>query len=335
MIIRGIETSCDETSIALLKVDGSDLHTLSLRTYSQADIHAVFGGVVPEVASRNHMQKIIPLYQQTIDEAGIVQSDIDIISVTNAPGLIGALFVGVAFAKGLGYALKKPVVPIHHLSGHILSGELDNPSLKPPYIAMVASGGHTHIYDVNNPLSFTLWGRTIDDAAGEAFDKVAKMIGGKYPGGPFIERLALEGNPLAIKFPIALRDTDNFCFSGLKTAVLTAVNKKEFSNADIAASFQHTVAVTLTNKLIRAAKTLNRDKIVLAGGVACNGYIRKYLSERALEEGITVHLPSIALCNDNALMIAYAAYRITQGQQLDKYSDLGFAAGDTRHNIDV
>jgi N6-L-threonylcarbamoyladenine synthase len=200
---------------------------------------------------------------------------------------------------------------------------------------MVASGGHSHIYTVNDPLSFTLWGRTIDDAAGEAFDKVAKMLGGRYPGGPFVEQTALEGDSRAIKFPIALRDTDNFSFSGLKTAVLNAVHKGEFSHADIAASFQHTVAVTITQKLLRAAKELNRDKIVLAGGVACNNYIRKHLTDEANAAGIEVFLPSVALCNDNALMIAYAAYRATAGQDLAKYSSLSFTAGDTRHDIDV
>ncbi len=331
MLILGIETSCDETSLAILRNN----NILASETFSQADIHAVFGGVVPEVASRNHMAKIAPLFQKVMREADITPQMLDLIAVTNAPGLIGALFVGVSFAKGLAFAMKKPIMPVHHLAGHILSAELSNPLLRPPYAAVVASGGHTHIYDVTEPPRFRLWGRTIDDAAGEAFDKAAKMLGGTYPGGPFVEKLAASGAPLAIKFPVALKDRNDFSFSGLKTAVLNKISAGENSPADIAASFQHTVAVTLADKAIRAAIELGRSNIVVSGGVSCNKTLRAVFTETAAKENIEVHFPAPALCNDNGAMIAYAAWRLCAGADTESYMDLTFSAGDTRHEIDV
>ncbi|MDR2869831.1 MAG: tRNA (adenosine(37)-N6)-threonylcarbamoyltransferase complex transferase subunit TsaD [Deferribacteraceae bacterium] len=335
MNIVGIETSCDETSVAVL----SGAHILSSFTFSQADIHAVFGGVVPEVASRNHMQKIAPLFRKAMAHAGLDLQDIDLIAVTSAPGLIGALFVGVSFAKGLAFAMDKPIIPIHHLAGHILSAELSNPELKPPYTALVVSGGHTHIYDVTEENgqqpSFRLIGRTIDDAAGEAFDKVAKMLGGQYPGGPFIEKLAMDGDSQSIKFPIALRGEQNLSFSGLKTAVLTKIEQHTHEAKDIAASFQYTVAKTVQEKAFAAAKAAGRNKIVVTGGVSCNGALRRHFAQAVEAEGLQVYFPEIQLCNDNAAMIAYAAYRMTQNTDIAEYKDLSFAAGDTRHEIDV
>lgn len=330
MIILGIETSCDETSVAIL----NNKEVISSFTFSQADIHAVFGGVVPEVASRNHLMKIKPLFDKALAHAGMKAEDIDLIAVTSAPGLIGSLFVGVSFAKGLAYALDKPIMDVHHLAGHILSAELSDSSLKPPYIALVVSGGHTHIYKVTDkPLNFTLLGRTIDDAAGEAFDKVSKMLGGSYPGGPFVEKLAVTGNNAAIPFPIALKKEDNFSFSGLKTAVLNQVQRGDYSAEDIAASFQHTVAKTLYLKTSRIALKEKINSMVVSGGVACNKALRNYFSENGEKDKLVIHFPAFDLCNDNAAMIAYAAYRMSEGVDINIYKDLGFAAGDTRHEI--
>ncbi len=324
MIVLGIETSCDETSIA---VYCSKRGVLSSETFSQDFIHARFGGVIPEVASRNHIIKIRPLFQAALENAGIAKEDIDLIGVTNAPGLIGALFVGVSFAKGLGYTLKCPVMPINHLSGHIFSAELSHPELKPPYTALVVSGGHTHIYDVDEALNFKLLGRTVDDAAGEAFDKVAKMMGGPYPGGKFVQDLAEKGNRNAIKFPVAFRGEVKFSFSGLKTAVLTAINKAEYSLEDIAASFQHTVAKTLYAKTLQAAKECGRDKVVIGGGVACNAEVRRIFNE---SKELKVYLPEFKHCTDNGEMIAYSAHKF---YKFRKFFDFTGTAKDTSHEI--
>ena len=329
MLILGIETSCDETSLALLDNEVP----LAMHTFSQADIHAVFGGVVPEVASRNHLMKIIPLFEKVMATAEKKLEEIDMIAVTNAPGLIGALFVGVSFAKGLGYGLNIPVVPVHHLAGHILSAELSGKGLRPPYLSMVVSGGHTHIYEVTGqPPHFSLLGRTVDDAAGEAFDKVAKMLGGPYPGGPFVEKLAKEGKPEAIAFPVAMKGKPDFSFSGLKTAVLTKINEGGFNSADIAASFQYTAAKTLALKLLMIAAQTGRDTIVVTGGVAVNETVRSIISREAGQNGLTVFYPNKKLCNDNAAMIAYAAWRM-HAHDSHNFMDLSFAAGDTKHNI--
>lgn len=304
MIILGIESSCDETSLAVF--DSVQRKILATFTSSQAELHSKFGGVVPEVASRNHILKLESLFEQCMQTAGITPKDIDAIGVTNAPGLIGALFVGVSFAKALGYALKIPVVPINHLSAHILAAELENPQLEPPYVALIISGGHTHIYDVDRAYNFELLARTIDDAAGESFDKVAKMMGLGYPGGPAIEALAKQGDADRIALPIAIKNRPDFSFSGLKTAVLNKINEQSESPADIAASFQKTVAETLILKTSRIAKALKRKKIVVAGGVACNGYIRKAFADKS---GFEVYFPSPRLCTDNGDMIAFAAHK--------------------------
>lgn len=327
MIALGIETSCDETSIAVYSEKEG---TLSSKIFSQAEIHANFGGVIPEVASRNHIQKIQPLYEECMKESGIKEKDIDIIGVTNAPGLIGALFVGVSFAKGLGYGLNKPVMPVHHLAGHILSAELSYPDLKPPYTALIISGGHTHIFDVDEALNFTLIGKTIDDAAGEVFDKTARVMGGPYPGGLFIQNMAKKGDRLKIKFPVAFKNEPRFSFSGLKTSVINTINKGEYSYEDIAASFQYTVAKTLAEKVCAVAEGMNRDKIVVGGGVAANEEIRKVFND--LKADKSVFFPEIARCTDNGEMIAYAATRFYKFRKFLNYSG---SAYDTKHSIGI
>ncbi len=327
MIALGIETSCDETSIAVYSTEHG---TLSSKIFSQADIHANFGGVIPEVASRNHIQKIKPLYDECIKESGIDAYDLDIIGVTNAPGLIGALFVGVSFAKGLGYALKKPVLPVHHLSGHILSAELSYPELKPPYTALIISGGHTHIFDVDEALNFSLIGKTIDDAAGEVFDKTARVMGGPYPGGIFIQNMAEKGDRYKIKFPVAFKNEPKFSFSGLKTSVMNTINKGEYSLEDIAASFQYTVAKTLADKVFAVADAMKRDKVVIGGGVAANQEIRRVFNgEKGSKQ---VYFPEIARCTDNGEMIAYAATRFYKFRKFLNYKG---SAYDTKHSIGI
>lgn len=324
MIVLGIESSCDETSVA---VYSSEKGILSSVTFSQDFIHAAFGGVIPEVASRNHIIKIRPLFNEALKNAGITKDDIDLIGVTNAPGLIGALFVGVCFAKGLGYALNVPVIPVHHLSAHILSAELQYNDLTPPYTALVVSGGHTHIFDVDEALNFKLVGRTIDDAAGEVFDKVSKVMGGPYPGGKFIQDMAIDGDKFKIKFPIAFKGEVKFSFSGLKTSVINTINSKEYNIKDISASFQYTVAKTLLDKSLQAAKMYNRNKIVIGGGVASNSMVRQLFMEN---EEVKSYFPNLHLCTDNGDMIAYAAYKFFKRRKFLKFSD---TAMDTCHEI--
>lgn len=306
MIVLGIETSCDETSAAVYS-DFSGV--LSSAVYSQTDIHKNFGGVVPEVASRNHAIKITPIVENVLKDAGIKPDDIDLIGVTASPGLIGALFVGVSFAKGLSYAIRKPLIPVNHLMAHILTGEIENEELRPPYCGMVISGGHTHIYMVDKSYHFELISKTLDDAAGEAFDKVAKIIGFEYPGGPEIEKCALKGDETAIKFPIPLQKNINFSFSGLKTAVIRCFESGRHDIEDICASFQKAVAESLIHKILLCHNKFNFDKIAVSGGVACNGYIREQLKKR-LSHKIKVYFPSKYLCSDNGIMVAHAAVKL-------------------------
>jgi N6-L-threonylcarbamoyladenine synthase len=305
-LFLGIETSCDETSVALYQA-GKGIIDSKIST--QIELHAKFGGVVPEVASRNHMLKIKPLFDELLKDTNIKLKDIDVIGVTVSPGLIGALFVGVAFAKGLSAALNIPIVPVNHLAGHLLSVELEN-DIKPPYLGLIISGGHTHIYNIDEKYNFTLFSKTIDDAVGEAFDKVAKMLGFAYPGGPFIEKEALKGDENSISFPIPMKNKDDFSFSGLKTAVLNVINKNGYSKADISASFQKTAVDSLILKTFRAAKKNKQKQIVIAGGVACNSYLRNRFLSAANKENIRVYFPSPKLCTDNADMIAYTAYKL-------------------------
>jgi N6-L-threonylcarbamoyladenine synthase len=255
------------------------------------------------------MLKIKPLFDELLKDTNIELKDIDVIGVTVSPGLIGALFVGVAFAKGLSAALNIPIVPVNHLAGHLLSVELEN-DIKPPYLGLIISGGHTHIYNIDEKYNFTLFSKTIDDAVGEAFDKVAKMLGFAYPGGPFIEKEALKGDENSINFPIPMKNKDDFSFSGLKTAVLNIINKNEYSKADISASFQKTAVDSLILKTFKAAKKNKQKQIVIAGGVACNSYLRNRFLSAANKENIRVYFPSPKLCTDNADMIAYTAYKL-------------------------
>ncbi len=330
MLILGIETSCDETSLALYNsessfIDGNNQYKgkiVASKIFSQDFIHSRFGGVIPEIASRNHIIKIKPLYEDLLKDACISPKDIDVIGVTTTPGLIGSLFVGVSFAKGLGYALSVPVVPIHHLSAHILAAELTHRDLKPPYLALIVSGGHTHIFDVDVSYNFRLMVRTVDDAAGEVFDKVAKVIAGIYPGGVYIENLAKTGDKLKVRFPIAFRKEDKFSFSGLKTSVINCIRSGEYSNEDVAASFQHTVAKTLSDKVFTIADRLGRDKIVVSGGVASNGYLREVFQSNNKYE---VYFPTKYLCTDNGDMIAYATYKFYSKKE---FLSMGATASD-------
>ena len=305
MLVFGIETSCDETSVAIYD---SNKGIIGSKISSQINIHSKFGGVVPEIASRNHLLKVKPLFDEVIVEAGISHKDLDLIGVTSSPGLIGALFVGLSFAKGLGYSNNIPVIPVNHLTGHILSAEMENEDLFPPYAGLIISGGHTHLYYVDEAYNFELLSKTIDDAVGESFDKVAKMLGFTYPGGPFIEKEALKGNENKVSYPIPMPRSDNFSFSGLKTAVLNSI--KQYNKSDVAASFQKTAVDALILKVLRVLKKKNIKNLVIAGGVACNSYLRKRFDYESVKKGINVFFPSSKLCTDNGDMIAFAAYKL-------------------------
>ena len=319
----GIETSCDETSAAILR---GTRELLSCVIATQIPIHQKYGGVVPEIASRNHILSILPVVEQALDEAGTALSEIDQVAVTYGPGLVGALLVGVSAAKSLAFSLDVPLIGVNHLEGHIFANFLAHAELTPPFMALVVSGGHTALVDVADYETFRLMGRTRDDAAGEAFDKVARVMGLPYPGGPEIDRLAREGNPAAIDFPRALAQEGNyeFSFSGLKSAVLNYINSEKMKGhalhkADIAASFQSAVVEVLVHKAFEAIREAGRDTLVLAGGVAANKSLERRLRETAAAEGIRYLYPPARLCTDNAAMIACrGAYAAAAG----KYSDL-------------
>ncbi len=307
-----IETSCDETSVAVIK-DGREI--LSNIISTQIETHKIFGGVVPEVASRLHLDMMNPILQESVKEAGVSLADIDFISVTNRPGLIGSLIVGVSCAKALSFALDIPLVAVNHMNGHICANYLEHKDLEPPFIALVVSGGHTFLLEIKDYANFEVIGKTVDDAAGESFDKVARTLGLPYPGGPEIEKLALKGNENAIEFPKAFMEKDNynFSFSGLKTSVLNYINSEkqrgnELNSADIAASFQKTVVDVLEEKAFSLVKTLGYDKLVMSGGVVSNSYFKNRMQERAKKENINLYYPSPILCTDNAAMIGSAGY---------------------------
>lgn len=311
-LILGIESSCDETAAAVVK-NGTEVLSNVINT--QIDIHKVYGGVVPEIASRKHIESINFVVDEALKNANVTFQDIDAISVTYGPGLVGALLVGVSYAKGLAYSLKKPLVPVHHIRGHITANFLNNPDLKPPFVSLVASGGHSHIVLVKSHTDFEILGRTRDDAAGEAFDKIARVLGLGYPGGPLIDKLAKEGNKEAFRFPRVRMDKDSldFSFSGVKTAVINALHKLDqqgivYNKADVAASFQDAVTDVLCEHTIEAAKKHNSKIIALAGGVASNSDLRSKMTEWAKKEGIDVIYPSPIYCTDNAAMIAAAGY---------------------------
>lgn len=314
MIICGIETSCDETSVGFF--DTVERKFFSC-TSSQIDIHSLYGGVVPEIASRNHTLNIRNIFNEALKLGNIDVKDINLIGVTYSPGLIGALFVGVSFAKGISYGLNVPLIGINHLMAHILSAEINN-DIEPPYLGMVISGGHTHIFKVDSCYNFYLLAKTLDDAVGETFDKVAKYMGLPYPGGPEIERLAVSGNEMKINFPIAMKNEINFSFSGLKTNVINTIQSKKYKLEDIAASFQRVVVLTIADKINKAIKLTGIKDVVVSGGVACNGYIRDSL--RNVVDG-NIFFPTKKLCTDNGDMIAYATYKLYRKKKFFGFGD--------------
>jgi len=311
MIVLGIETSCDETAAAVVQ-DGSVV--LSSKVYSQIEVHHRYGGVVPELASRKHIEAIVPVVEAATSDSGIKTSQIDAIAATRGPGLVGALLVGFSFAKSYAYALGIPLVGVNHLEGHINSVFLEPEAPPFPFVALLVSGGHTGIYYVTSHTAIELMGQTRDDAAGEAFDKVAKLLGLGYPGGGVIDRLSKEGNPDKITFtrPYLNKSDFDFSFSGIKTAVSLYVGKHRSDYktrmADIAAGFQAAVVEVLAYKLINAALRKGCDHIAVVGGVAANSGLRHKVRSAAEERGLKVHVPSVELCGDNAAMIAAAGY---------------------------
>ena len=311
-LVLGIESSCDDTSASVV-ADGREL--LSLSVSSQIDIHTRYGGVVPEIASRNHLKNINTVIQKAVEEAGIGFDDIDLIGVTCGPGLIGALLVGVSAAKALAFALDRPIAGVHHLQGHVAANYIQSPELEPPFTAVVASGGNTDIIDVRGYNDLVLLGQTRDDAAGEAMDKVARVMGIGYPGGPVIDRLAKDGDPDAIEFKRVMleKGSFDFSFSGLKTQVINYVNHErmlghEIHQNDLAASFQQSIMEVIVTKALEAAEQYGRDKIALAGGVASNSLLRRLMEEACRRNGLAYYRPEPVLCTDNAAMIACAAY---------------------------
>jgi N6-L-threonylcarbamoyladenine synthase len=315
MTILGIETSCDETSAAVVQ---NGRRILSNVIASQTELHAPFGGVVPELAARRHIEAIGYIVDQTLAQAGITLDDVDAYAVANGPGLVGALLVGVNYAKGLAFARKKPIVGVHHIEGHVCANVLDT-TLTPPFLSLVVSGGHTILLDVTDFHTYRVLGGTKDDAAGEAFDKIARILGLPFPGGPQVDKLAKQGNPSAILFPRAKVGDYEFSFSGLKTAVMQYVIKnKDYNPADVAASFQQAVVDVLTENTIKAALHTGHKDIALAGGVACNRALRAAMQEACDVKGLTLWIPPPVLCTDNAAMIAARGYfRLLQDNKGD------------------
>ena len=310
--ILAIESSCDETAAAVIR---NGRQVCSNVIFSQIELHKLYGGVVPEIASRKHIEKVNQVIREALDEASMRLQDVDAIAVTYGPGLVGALLVGVAEAKAIAYAAKKPLVGVHHIEGHIAANYIENLDLEPPFLCLVVSGGHTHLVKVVDYDQFEIIGKTRDDAAGEAFDKVARAIGLGYPGGPKIDALAKEGDRNAIAFPRAKVEGNeyDFSFSGLKSSVLNYLNQCEMkqvevNRADVAASFQYAVIDVLTTHAIHAAKELGIDKLAIAGGVASNSSLRQNLQEACEREGIRFYYPSPIFCTDNAAMIGVAGY---------------------------
>jgi N6-L-threonylcarbamoyladenine synthase len=310
--ILAIESSCDETSAAVVE---NGRNVLSNVIYSQIDIHTLYGGVVPEIASRKHIEKVSQVIDSALRQAEVTLDDIDAVAVTYGPGLVGALLVGVGAAKAIAFAKDIPLVGVHHIEGHIAANYIENKALEPPFMCLVVSGGHTHLVKVKGYGEFDILGITRDDAAGEAFDKVARAIGLGYPGGPKIDKKAKEGNPEAIEFPRAKVGDSvyDFSFSGLKSAVLNYINQahmrnEEINEADVAASFQKAVTEVLTEHAIAATKEYNMSKLALAGGVASNSALRQSMKDACEKNEIELVYPSPILCTDNAAMIGAAGY---------------------------
>jgi len=303
--VLGIETSCDETAVSVVK-NGREV--LSNVINSQISIHEKFGGVVPEIASRNHVEAISIVTKKALAEAKIFLDDIDAIACTYGPGLVGALLVGVSYAKALSYAIQKPLVPVNHIAGHIAANYITFPKLTPPFLCLIISGGHTHLVKVKAYTDFEILGKTKDDAIGEAFDKVARVIGLEYPGGPKIDKLAKEGKA-NIELPQTYLENLDFSFSGIKTAVLNLNHKNpNINKADLCASFETTACNMLIYNTKKAIKNLKIQKLALAGGVSANSFFRKEFTKLGKELGIDVYFPELSLCTDNAAMIASAGY---------------------------
>ena len=324
MLILGVESSCDETAAAVVE-DGC--RVLSSVVASQVDVHHRYGGVVPELASRKHIEAILPVVTDALDQAGLKKGDMDAVAVTQGPGLVGSLLVGYSFAKALAYGLDIPWVGVNHLEGHILSVFLENDPPDFPFCALLASGGHTAIYYVTAFTEIERMGQTRDDAAGEAYDKVAKVLGLGYPGGKVIDDLAHQGDPTRIPFkrPFLDRNGFDFSFSGIKSAVNRLVQNDPDGMAgqvtDVAAGFQEAVIDVLTYKLMQAARSRNCGHVVVVGGVAANRRLRERVSQAGAEQGIAVHIPGLALCGDNAAMIAAAGYHYLQKGRRGKLDD--------------
>jgi N6-L-threonylcarbamoyladenine synthase len=334
MIVLGIESTCDETAAAVLE-DGR--RVLSSIVASQDAVHAPYGGVVPELASRRHLEVIVPVVERALAEASARVPELDGIAVTHGPGLVGSLLVGCSLAKSLAWAHGRPLVGVNHLEGHIFAASLTDDPPSHPFLALVVSGGHTALYHAQAPLSYALVGETRDDAAGEAFDKVAKLLGLGFPGGPIIERVARGGSPTAIPFPLAqiTNQAPDFSFSGLKTAVSLHVKRtqplSERDVADVAASFQAAAVKMLVRKTVRAALRLGVPRVVVTGGVAANTALREGLKAEAAQHGLTLHIPPPRLCTDNAVMIAAAGTaRLLAGERagldLNAVPDLALAS---------
>lgn len=312
MLILGIESSCDETAAAVVE-DGRIVHSNIVAT--QIEEHKKFGGVVPELASRRHCENIYDVADSALKAADVTLSDIDAVAVTYAPGLIGALLVGVSFAKGVAMASGKPLVPVHHIAGHVAANYIAHPDLKPPYLCLVASGGHSQIVEVLDYTKFRIVGRTRDDAAGEAFDKAARVLGFCYPGGVQIDRAAQTGDPKAYKLPhpSVTGSEYDFSFSGLKTAVINIAHNaeqkgEEINKNDLAASFQRTISEILVDKTMSAARALGYKTIAAAGGVSANSGVRSLLERRCRDNGFKLYLPPLELCGDNGAMIGAQGY---------------------------
>lgn len=315
MLILALESSCDETAAAIASVENGSVEIKSSIIASQIDIHALYGGVVPEIASRAHAEALSKITYEAFEKAGVTMSDIDAVAVSYAPGLIGALLTGVNFAKGLAFANNKPLIPVNHIKGHIAASYIENSGIKPPFLALAASGGHTSIINVKSYTNFETIGRTRDDAVGECFDKIARVMGIAYPGGAQMDKLASAGNKNAVKFPSAAVHDDSldYSFSGLKTAAINYLHNaeqkgEEICKEDVSASLTKTIVESVISKLDKAITDLGYDTLVVAGGVAANSHLRAGLAEFAEKKQIRLAIPSLKYCGDNAAMIAVQGY---------------------------